>query len=417
MLHADKAALLNQLEVELIEIRQKELNHYTHCCLTLSAPAALIAGFAYTALVQVVMPEDVHPVAEALFYASVIGAMVAEVAAVVKVTLVALCAPHLALRGPSGSMHTAVDAMRPAFFQGMQYFWVGLACVHVSGGVVVFLSAQHRLVPFLACAFLLITTAVITYDIRSTIRTFHVPKRSAVDGKFSPEPSGLRSGAATTASSLIRKLEVPQAHRQRTPAQRSPPPAGRMPRLRAALRLGAEEGTQGLLPSGAQEQAQTGVQLQPAGASKAPPGPSALAQPPAAPRPPPRAQAQSHGLATSAGPMGGHWRGQAAGSVGAGHGVTQATPGTHMAGGGGGSQLQPSGCTVATPTRCTGHGARLEGGAAASTPPRHDAPGAAAAHANEQCRDRPRSASPPASRRSAASRFGLFSAATTLEGL
>lgn len=53
MLFADKRALERQLEVDLIAIRQKELDHYTHCCLTLSAPAALLAGFAYTALVQV----------------------------------------------------------------------------------------------------------------------------------------------------------------------------------------------------------------------------------------------------------------------------------------------------------------------------------------------------------------------------
>ncbi|KAG8457159.1 hypothetical protein KFE25_004126 [Diacronema lutheri] len=217
MLFADKRALERQLEVDLIAIRQKELDHYTHCCLTLSAPAALLAGFAYTALVQVIVPDDAHPVTEALFYASVISAMVFNVAAVVKVTLVALCAPHMALRGPPGSMNKAVDEMRPAFFLGMKYFWVGLVCVHISAGVTVWLNAHAEArISTATTALIFLTTLCISFDIRRTICTFHVPTSRAIDGKFTPERAGQRSDAAGTAQSLIRRLQQPALNRERS---------------------------------------------------------------------------------------------------------------------------------------------------------------------------------------------------------
>lgn len=164
-----------------------------------------------------IVPDDAHPVTEALFYASVISAMVFNVAAVVKVTLVALCAPHMALRGPPGSMNKAVDEMRPAFFLGMKYFWVGLVCVHISAGVTVWLNAHAEArISTATTALIFLTTLCISFDIRRTICTFHVPTSRAIDGKFTPERAGQRSDAAGTAQSLIRRLQQPALNRERS---------------------------------------------------------------------------------------------------------------------------------------------------------------------------------------------------------
>lgn len=311
MLYADKRALEQQLEVDLIGIRQKELDHYVHCCLTLSAPAALLAGFAYTALVQVTVPDDAHPITEITFYLSVIGAMVAEVAAVVKVTLVALCAPNLALRGPPGSMHTAVDAMRPAFFMGMRYFWAGLVCFHVSAGVTVWLNAQTDTAISLASSvLLLLTTSVIGYDIQSTLRTFHVPTKKAVDGKFQN----------MTASRLIHRLQLPEARREwsRASGLNDGAPARSSWHARRTLRLpgliGRRRRAQGP-PSEAQAathetpQPQSGALA--AAACLPRPPPHTISQPrlhPPSPAPPPPARAHAqrqpcaqHSLCSAAG--------------------------------------------------------------------------------------------------------------------
>ncbi|KAJ1635076.1 hypothetical protein T492DRAFT_968961 [Pavlovales sp. CCMP2436] len=218
MLFADKHALEKQLECDLIGIRKQELDHYVHCCLTLSAPAALLAGFAYTALVQVYVPPDSHPATVAIFYVSVIGAMLANVAAVVKVTLLALCAPHLALRGPPGSMTVAVDKMRPAFYRGLHYFYMGLLCFHISAGVTIWLNSQSdTLVSLLTSALLLLLSGLISLDIRCTIRTFHLPKRHAVDGKFMPN-----GDAAGTARVLIHRLQHPTREPSRSALVDSP---------------------------------------------------------------------------------------------------------------------------------------------------------------------------------------------------
>ena len=50
MLFADKRALQTNLKLELLEIREKELNYYSTNCSNLSFLASIFAGFASTAL-------------------------------------------------------------------------------------------------------------------------------------------------------------------------------------------------------------------------------------------------------------------------------------------------------------------------------------------------------------------------------
>ena len=50
MLWADKRALETNLKLSLLQIRERELNFYTNNCLAISTQSALLAGFAYAAL-------------------------------------------------------------------------------------------------------------------------------------------------------------------------------------------------------------------------------------------------------------------------------------------------------------------------------------------------------------------------------
>jgi hypothetical protein len=295
MLFADKKALERQLEVDLIGIRQKELDHYTHCCLTLSAPAALLAGFAYTALVQVEIPPGTSRVTEATFYSAVVLAMVCEVAAVVKVTLIALCGPNLALRGPPGSMSAAVDAMRPAFFRGMTYFWVGLFCFHVSAAAIIWLNASVDIATF-GSGLIVLTSAAITTDIRATLRQFAVPRGREIDGKFGTLALGLgRADTRAAARALIARLQRPQRESSFTSDADELPAIARVDRGRLAL-------------------GRVRALLMPRGAAPAPPRPSASLTPPpplkppvavltlsSPPAPPPRSARPEHAL-SSGGP-------------------------------------------------------------------------------------------------------------------
>lgn len=58
MLYADKRALETNLKVNLLAIREKELNYYSQNCLAVGTQAALLAGFAYSGLTQVAIPLD-----------------------------------------------------------------------------------------------------------------------------------------------------------------------------------------------------------------------------------------------------------------------------------------------------------------------------------------------------------------------
>ena len=157
MLYADKRALQTNLKVSLLAIRERELTFYTNNSLAIGTQAAMFAGFAFAGLTQP-LPEETS-VLRALFLVCNVSALGAgppftatfarlspqllplsarralsartrappspcahaprppasglELIAMVSTTLLSMLAPGLALRGPDGSMHTAVDGALP----------------------------------------------------------------------------------------------------------------------------------------------------------------------------------------------------------------------------------------------------------------------------------------------------------------
>ena len=135
MLFADKRALETNLKVGLLQIREKELNFYTQNCLAVCTQAALLAGFAYSGLTQVSIPEEANFWVRLLYLSVTVMAMCFEIIAVLNTTLLAIVGPGLALRGPDGSMHPAVDGMMAEYKHALSCFKLGLVCFHVSAGL------------------------------------------------------------------------------------------------------------------------------------------------------------------------------------------------------------------------------------------------------------------------------------------
>ena len=135
MLFADKRALETNLKVGLLQIREKELNFYTQNCLAVCTQAALLAGFAYSGLTQVSIPEEANFWVRLLYLAVTVMAMCFEIIAVLNTTLLAIVGPGLALRGPDGSMHPAVDGMMAEYKHALSCFKLGLVCFHFSAGL------------------------------------------------------------------------------------------------------------------------------------------------------------------------------------------------------------------------------------------------------------------------------------------
>jgi hypothetical protein len=135
MLYADKRALETNLKVSLLAIREKELNYYTQNALAVGTQAALLAGFAYSGLTQVAIPLDSEYVLKLLYLLVTTTAMSLELLAVMNTTLLSMLGPGLALRGPDGSMHPAVDGMMEEYQAAYLNFVLGLIFFHFSAAL------------------------------------------------------------------------------------------------------------------------------------------------------------------------------------------------------------------------------------------------------------------------------------------
>mmetsp|Transcript_23391 Transcript_23391/g.78658 ORF Transcript_23391/g.78658 Transcript_23391/m.78658 type:complete len:188 (+) Transcript_23391:106-669(+) len=132
MLYADKNALRTNLKVNLLRIRERELNFYTNNCLSISTQAALLAGFAWYGLTEVPFEPDASDAVQAVYLIVTTLIMGLEMLTVVNATLTAILGPGLALRGPDGSMHRAVDGMMTHYRFTFACFSLGLLCFQFS---------------------------------------------------------------------------------------------------------------------------------------------------------------------------------------------------------------------------------------------------------------------------------------------
>lgn len=132
MLYADKNALRTNLKVNLLRIRERELNFYTNNCLSISTQAALLAGFAWYGLTEVPFTDHANDIVQTIYLVVTTCIMGLEMLTVVNATLCAILGPGLALRGPDGSMHKAVDGMMTHYRFTFACFSLGLLCFQFS---------------------------------------------------------------------------------------------------------------------------------------------------------------------------------------------------------------------------------------------------------------------------------------------
>ena len=118
MLQARKQALENSARQRMVEIRNQELNYYTDNCRSIGNSAALVAGLAYSGIRYHYLLErkqnyrSTTGTPSAMFFLSLLSITLGTALQTVYVAmLVALFGPHLALRGPDGALHDAVEGM------------------------------------------------------------------------------------------------------------------------------------------------------------------------------------------------------------------------------------------------------------------------------------------------------------------
>ena len=109
--YVKSTTLRTNLKVNMLRIRERELMFFTNNCLSISTSAALLAGFAWYGLTEVPFESDANVVIQTAYLVVTTLIMGLELLTVVNATLCAILGPGLALRGPDGSMHTAVAGM------------------------------------------------------------------------------------------------------------------------------------------------------------------------------------------------------------------------------------------------------------------------------------------------------------------
>lgn len=128
MLFADKQALETDLKVSLLAIRERELELYADNCRHIGAQAALLAGFAYSALtfevaevdsvctIALAMKRSCSVMEMATFFGGVYqlvaySSMALNTLAIFRSLLSSMLGPGLALRGQDGAMDQAVEGL------------------------------------------------------------------------------------------------------------------------------------------------------------------------------------------------------------------------------------------------------------------------------------------------------------------
>ena len=210
MLYADKRALQTNLKLDLLEIREKELNFYTTNCSNLGFLSSIFAGFASTALMTHVSKE--YRVLHFLYLFATVCALGLQLATLVSTTLLAMLAPGLALRGPDGSMNEAIDGMIGEYRTAFLMLLLGLLCLH--GSVTFFCWLQFPTAIAILMTLLVFTSlSVEVRYIRKTFATFRLPSSKVITGKFEGEEAvragvgaGLRDrGEIAALSNLIQQ--------------------------------------------------------------------------------------------------------------------------------------------------------------------------------------------------------------------
>lgn len=217
MLYADKRALETNLQVSLLKIREKELQFYTQNCIAIGTQAALLSGFAYNGIIQVDIPSDASDWLKTCYLCVTTMAMGFELIAVLNSTLCSMLGPGLALRGPDGSMHRAVDGLMLEYRLTFLFFVMGLLAFHVSALLFAWLEFSWPVALAMTVALVTFVYGMWRY-FKRIYKRFSLDREHMITGERErrPPPSLGVCAAAITSPSL-RRESLPR------PVHSSPP--------------------------------------------------------------------------------------------------------------------------------------------------------------------------------------------------
>jgi hypothetical protein len=254
MLFADKAALENRTKVRLLTIRERELTLYTQNCHTVGTVATLMAGISHSSIIYTKFGyfQNSSTLVQTLYMTGTCICMGLSLRNVLGTTMISMLGPGKALRGPDGSMHSAVDGMLEAFSgisrvqRGIIYSFMVTSMTLVWGAI-----SSSWAESVLLTALLIFLTFIMHLQIDNVERAFPIDNIALVSGAFFAH-----------AGAPLRETAQPQPQPQ--PQPRAP--------IRVSQSMPAlPRGAQGALPS---------MGALPSDVAQPPPLPVALPPPP-----------------------------------------------------------------------------------------------------------------------------------------
>mmetsp|Transcript_12375 Transcript_12375/g.28921 ORF Transcript_12375/g.28921 Transcript_12375/m.28921 type:complete len:215 (+) Transcript_12375:63-707(+) len=133
MLFADKAALTNRARQRMIEIRERELNLYARNSRVIATKATLLCGIANAGLLYVKQPyyQLASPFIKVVYPLVLTLLLGFSMLSLMNFNLISMLGPGLALRGPDGSVHVAIEYIALEYKTASFFFLMAVLCLHL----------------------------------------------------------------------------------------------------------------------------------------------------------------------------------------------------------------------------------------------------------------------------------------------
>jgi len=154
MLAADKLLLTSTIRKNATELKGKELTLHKTNFDAVGTQAAVLAGFAVGMLVEVQVPDEIHPALSGSFYISAVITLISNLRCVTMTTCITVMGTGLALRGPEGSMARAAEGMYKQRYAVFLTFAVGIISCLLSALFLCWIKMNRE--PAVICSLVLV---------------------------------------------------------------------------------------------------------------------------------------------------------------------------------------------------------------------------------------------------------------------
>mmetsp|Transcript_13267 Transcript_13267/g.25432 ORF Transcript_13267/g.25432 Transcript_13267/m.25432 type:complete len:213 (-) Transcript_13267:198-836(-) len=209
MLAADKLLLQSNLKRNATELKEKEFRLHHDNFAAVGTQAAVLAGFAVAALVELDVPPHTSPFLQFCFFVSTVVSLAANLQCVASTTCVSVWGSSLALRGPDGSVLKAVENMFAERRRIFSLFASGVVAVHSAAmfAAMILMRLEAALVSSFVLAYSLYRLVIYS---RKLYSRFHYNESDTVsfDDIFSGIYGGLPMAVGVEHGDLEKAVEV-----------------------------------------------------------------------------------------------------------------------------------------------------------------------------------------------------------------